>query len=49
LNYALYPLLRKWRVRYGPVARITTGLLLNAIGGTGYTVLNFYTYRTNPF
>jgi dipeptide/tripeptide permease len=48
LNYALYPLLRKWHIRYGPVARITTGLLLAAIGGTGYTVLNYYAYKLGP-
>lgn len=48
LNYALYPMLRKWRIRYGPVARITTGLFLAAIGGTAYTVLNYYAYKTSP-
>jgi len=48
LNYLFYPALRKWHVRYGPVARITTGLFFAAIGGTGYTVLNYYAYKTSP-
>lgn len=48
LNYLFYPMLRKWHVRYGPVARITTGLFLAAIGGTGYTVLNYYAYKKGP-
>jgi len=48
LNYLFYPMLRKWHIRYGPVARITTGLFLAAIGGTGYTVLNYYAYKTSP-
>lgn len=48
LNYALYPLLRKSRIHYGPIARITTGLLLSSIGGAGYTILNYYAYKTGP-
>lgn len=48
LNYFFYPLLRKLRIRYGPVARITTGLFIAAIGGTGYTVLQYYAYKTSP-
>jgi dipeptide/tripeptide permease len=48
LNYGLYPLLRKWHVRYGPVARITTGLLLSSVGAVGYTLLNYYAYKLGP-
>lgn len=48
LNYLFYPMLRKWHVKYGPVARITTGLFLAAIGGTAYTVLNYYAYKKGP-
>lgn len=48
LNYGLYPLLRKHHIRYGPVARITTGLLMSAFGGLGYTLLNYYAYKTGP-
>jgi len=48
LNYLLYPALRKYRVHYGPVARITTGLALSTVGGIGYTVLNYYAYKVGP-
>ncbi|GAB1192599.1 hypothetical protein APSETT444_001792 [Aspergillus pseudonomiae] len=48
LNYMLYPLLRRLHIRYGPVARITTGLALSSIGGVGYTVLNYYAYKLGP-
>ncbi|KAF2150195.1 MFS general substrate transporter [Myriangium duriaei CBS 260.36] len=48
LNYGLYPLLRKWKVHYGPVARMTTGLAISTIGGVGYTVITYYGYKLGP-
>jgi dipeptide/tripeptide permease len=48
LNYGLYPLLRKYNIHYGPVARMTTGFLLACAGGAGYTILNYYAYKTGP-
>lgn len=48
LNYLLYPTLRKMRIHYGPVARITTGLAISTMGGIGYTVLNSYAYKLGP-
>jgi dipeptide/tripeptide permease len=48
LNYGLYPLLRKRKIHYGPIARITTGLLMSTIGGAGYTLLNYYAYKEGP-
>jgi dipeptide/tripeptide permease len=48
LNYGLYPLLRKYRIHFGPVARITFGLFLSALGGVGYTLLNYYAYKLGP-
>ena len=48
LNYFLYPTLRKFNIHYGPVARITTGLLLSSIGGAGYAILNAYAYKLGP-
>jgi dipeptide/tripeptide permease len=48
LNYGLYPLLRKWKIHFGPVARMTFGFLLAAVGGAGYTLLNYYAYKTGP-
>lgn len=48
VNYILYPALRRWRIHYGPVARITTGLAISTVGGVGYTVLNYYAYKQSP-
>jgi dipeptide/tripeptide permease len=48
LNYGLYPLLRKRNIHYGPIARITTGLFISTLGGAGYTILNYYAYKTGP-
>jgi dipeptide/tripeptide permease len=48
LNYGLYPLLRRYRIHFGPVARITTGLIMSACGGVGYTLLNYYAYKLGP-
>jgi dipeptide/tripeptide permease len=47
-NYALYPAIRKARIHYGPIARITTGLWLSVLGGVGYTILNYYAYQQSP-
>ncbi|PBP15489.1 peptide transporter [Diplocarpon rosae] len=48
LNYGVYPLLRKQRIHFGPVARITFGLFLSSIGGVAYTLLNYYAYKEGP-
>jgi len=48
LNYGLYPFLRKKKIHYGPIARITTGLLMATAGGAGYTILNYYAYKKGP-
>ncbi|KAL1856996.1 hypothetical protein VTK73DRAFT_8161 [Phialemonium thermophilum] len=48
LNYGLYPFLRRLKIHYGPVSRITTGLAMSTIGGVGYTVLNYYAYKESP-
>jgi dipeptide/tripeptide permease len=48
LNYGLYPLLRRFGIKFGPVARITFGLVLAATGGVAYTVLNYYAYKLGP-
>jgi dipeptide/tripeptide permease len=47
-NYGLYPAIRKAKIHYGPIARITTGLWLSVLGGIGYTVLNYYAYQQSP-
>jgi len=48
LNYGLYPLFRRYHIHFGPVARITFGLFLSAVGAVGYTVLNYYAYKLGP-
>ncbi|QUC18886.1 uncharacterized protein UV8b_03127 [Ustilaginoidea virens] len=48
LNYAVYPLLRKARIRYGPVSRLTTGFFLSTLAGVGNTVLCYKAYQTSP-
>jgi hypothetical protein len=48
LNYGLYPLLRRYNIHYGPIARIFTGFMLAVLGGIGYTVLNYYAYKVGP-
>ncbi|KAA8628741.1 hypothetical protein SMACR_08792 [Sordaria macrospora] len=48
LNYGLYPMLRRFNIHYGPIARITTGLAMSSLGGMGYTLLNYYAYKKSP-
>jgi len=47
-TYLVYPALRKAKIHYGPIQRITTGLLMSSIGGVGYTILNYYAYKQSP-
>ncbi|GAB0133379.1 hypothetical protein EsDP_00001790 [Epichloe bromicola] len=48
LNYVLYPMLRKAKIPYGPVARVTTGFFISTLAGIGYTVLCYKAYQTSP-
>lgn len=48
LSYGFYPLLRRYNIHYGPVARITTGLLLAIGAGAGYALISYYTYKLSP-
>lgn len=48
LQYGFYPLLRHFKIHYGPVARITTGFFLSTLGGIGYTLLCWQAYKTSP-
>lgn len=48
VNYGVYPLLRRWNINFGPIARITFGLFLSAVGGAGYTILCYYAYKLGP-
>lgn len=48
LNYGFYPLLRRWNIHYGPIARITTGLIMAAASGAGYALITWKGYQTSP-
>ena len=48
MQYGLYPALRKARIHYGPVARITTGFFISTLAGIGYCILCHKAYQTNP-
>lgn len=48
LNFGLYPLLRRFNIKFGNIRRITFGLVLASIGGAAYTVLNYYAYKLGP-
>lgn len=48
LNYGLYPTLRKAKIHYGPVARITTGLFIATLAGLGYTLITWQAYKLSP-
>lgn len=47
-NYGLYPFLRNRKIRYGPIARIFTGLLLCSIFSAGFAIITHYAYLTSP-
>ncbi|KAG6081403.1 hypothetical protein E4U16_007502 [Claviceps sp. LM84 group G4] len=48
LNYVVYPMLRKAKMNYGPVARITTSFFISTLSGIAYTVLCYKAYQTSP-
>lgn len=48
MNYGVYPLLRKWGIKFGPVARMTFGFLIASIGASSYAVIQHYIYQTSP-
>lgn len=41
-------MLRKLRIHYGPVARMTTGFLLSTLGGVGYAIVAWKAYEIGP-
>lgn len=48
MNHGIYPLLRKWRIRFGPIKRMTFGFLIASIGASSYAVIQHYIYITSP-
>jgi dipeptide/tripeptide permease len=47
MNHLVYPLLRKMGIRFGPIARMTFGFLIAAIGASSYAVIQNYIYETS--
>lgn len=41
-------MLRRFRIQYGPVARMTTGFFLSTLSGMGYAILCWKAYETSP-
>jgi len=48
MNYGVYPLLARYRIRHGPIRRMTAGFLLCSIGSAGYSIIQYYIYKTSP-
>ena len=48
LSHGLYPLLNKYRIKFGPISRITTAFLLAAISGVIAAIVQYYVYQTSP-
>ena len=44
----LYPLLRKWNIKFGPIERITWGLIVTAFGMAWIAVVQQLIYSTGP-
>jgi dipeptide/tripeptide permease len=48
LNFGIYPLLRRYNIRFGRVSRITLGFALVAVNGLIGTILQYKVYTTSP-
>lgn len=48
ISYGIYPLLRKWKIHFGPIKRITLGFFLGACSTAAGAVTQYYVYKTSP-
>ncbi|KAF8861613.1 PTR2-domain-containing protein [Acephala macrosclerotiorum] len=48
MSYGLYPLLRKYKIKFGPISRITLGFILAAFSTAAGAVTQYYVYQTSP-
>ena len=48
LSYIIYPALRRYKINFGPIARITTGFTLAAISGAIGAIIQWRIYKTSP-
>jgi POT family proton-dependent oligopeptide transporter len=48
MTYGVYPLLAKYRIKFGPIARMTVGFLLAATSGVIGGIVQYRVYKTSP-
>ncbi|KAI0889224.1 uncharacterized protein GGS22DRAFT_177773 [Annulohypoxylon maeteangense] len=48
MNHVIYPLLRRRGIKWGPISRMTFGFALGTVGSIGYSVLQYFVYKTSP-
>lgn len=48
ISYGLYPLLRRRKIHFGPIKRITLGFFLAALSNAVGAITQYYIYRTSP-
>ncbi|KAK9773884.1 putative Peptide transporter PTR2 [Seiridium cardinale] len=48
MNHLLYPLLRRWGIKWGAISRMTFGFAICTIGSIGFSILQYYVYQTSP-
>jgi dipeptide/tripeptide permease len=48
MNHLIYPLLRKWGIKWGAISRMTFGFALCTVGSIGFSILQYYVYQTSP-
>lgn len=48
LSHVLYPLLNRYKIRFGRISRITFGFLLATLSGVIGAIVQYYVYQTSP-
>ncbi|CAD6574889.1 MAG: hypothetical protein ASARMPRED_006965 [Alectoria sarmentosa] len=48
LSYGVYPMLRKYKIKFGRISRITFGFILAAISGMFGAIVQWRVYETSP-
>jgi len=48
ISYGIYPLLRRYKIRFGPIARITLGFILAALSCAVGAVTQYLVYKSSP-
>ena len=48
LSYRVYPLLRKYKIKYGRISRITFGFILATVSGVIGAIVQWRVYETSP-